>query len=369
MQHRTPMAPSTVAAVLLDAVPEWDRLTEVLTTGHEPTGLRHRVIEAPLGLDDRMRGEAGPASDWLLRRTTLPAPASLEHTLEAFRRDPGFLPGPDEAAGACWDLTLVDGLDGGRAALLVRLLRPAGAAPSNPDSMLSWARSTSDQAAEAVRATTHMMTSLTMAVVGAFLGRSDKDTGGSPAPRAPRLHVVDAEMSEFRPTCEKSGYRIESGFAAAVTIACAEYLRRTGRSGRPIRTTIGNLPDRPTELLSDHRTSAAELMHHIDGQFPVGGYDEAAASPVPGQASGPDATDVWFTCLPGSSKPLSVGGATVERYFGFTPIGRAAVSASLMSYRGTGCLGVAVDPTLVPDRDTFDSCLWWGLRAVVGDGS
>lgn len=76
--------------------------------------------------------------------------------------------------------------------------------------------------------------------------------------------------------------------------------------------------------------------------------------------------DVFTTTLPGSNAPLYIGGAKVERYYGFGPTHGAAFNATLMSYR-TGCwIGVTVNADAVPDRDVFDACLRSGIAAVVG---
>lgn len=371
-QPHSPTGSSVVAAILLDAVPEWDRIAELLAPGHQDAdGFRHRVIDVPLGLDSRQgAGHSEVAHRWHLERATLPAPASFDHALAAARAESST---PDPLRSR-WDLTLLDGLDGGKAALLVRAHRPAADDSESGGSVLSWARTTSEQAAETVRAATHLMTSTAMAVARALLGHTDSSgVADTTARSVPRLHVVETPLAEFRRACATAECRVESGFAAATTIAYAEYRRRVGRSGREIRATLCASREYPTisSLVEAAPTpnSTIDLMQRIDRRLPADAYDPTWRCPGVALPPGADRfgpQDVVFDRLPGSSTPLYVGGAKVERYYGFAPAGGAAVTASLLTYRDSGCLGVTVDPEIVPDRDTFDACLRWGVRAVVG---
>src|SRR5262245_28745677 len=81
--------------------------------------LRRRVAPPVLGV--------GPASwavdddfdlDYHLRRATLPAPGGMRQLLDLAA---GLAAEPFDHVRPLWELTLVDGLDGGRAALLQRM--------------------------------------------------------------------------------------------------------------------------------------------------------------------------------------------------------------------------------------------------------
>ncbi|KSZ59798.1 hypothetical protein Z045_06440 [Rhodococcus pyridinivorans KG-16] len=352
---------SVVAAVLLDATPDWDRVAAVLAPGnHESPSFRHRVVELPFGLDPpRRTGHPDSDPPWHLERVELPAPASFEEVLTYARTapDPAGLRHPR------WELTLLDGLDGGQSALVIRL-RHLGSvpAPGQSDSMLSWAKSVSEQSAESFRTAAHVFTSLGTGLINALLGRTgDRE---EPAPRAPRLHVLDADLTALRHACERAGCRVSSGFSAAMLLACSEYRRRHGRSIDGLRVVVpgpdgGAVPMAPEDAADVQAMDAVDLMRRIDISFPssAGAQADIAVGP----------RDVVVSTLPGSHAPLYVGGAKIERYYGFGAADGAMMTASAMSYRDTCCMGLAVDPTVVPNRDSFDSCLQEGMRAVLGE--
>ncbi|MEU5843815.1 wax ester/triacylglycerol synthase domain-containing protein [Rhodococcus sp. NPDC047139] len=357
---------SVAAAVLLDASPDWDRIAEVLTPGnHEWPVFRHRVVELPFGLDPPRR-PGDPVSDppWHLERVTLPAPASFGEAL-AFARSAAE---PTDLQNPGWEVTLLDGLDGGQSALVIRL-RHLGSALSKDqsDSMLSWAKSVSEQSADSFRTAASVFTSLGTGLVRALLGRSDAG-GDKPRHRIPRLHVLDADLDALRRTCERAGCRVSSGVTAAMVLACTEYRRRHGRTldaglrvvvPGPDGGAIPGLSDHPAELGAH---GAVDLMQRIDMSFPSSDRGPSADSDL---SIGP--RDLVVSTLPGSHTPLYVGGAKIERYYGFGTADGAMLTASAMSYRDTCCMGLTVDPTAVPHRESFDSCLQEAMRAVLGE--
>ncbi|MCT7290106.1 WS/DGAT domain-containing protein [Rhodococcus sp. PAE-6] len=354
---------SVVAAVLLDATPDWDRVAAVLAPGnHESPSFRHRVVELPFGLDPPRRA-GHPDSDppWHLERVALPAPATFEEVLAYARTAPD----PSGLRHPRWELTLLDGLGGGQSALVIRL-RHLGSAPSpgQSESMLSWARSVSEQGVESFRTAAHMFTSLGTGLINALLGRTGDHE--EPAPRAPRLHVLDADLAALRHACERAGCRVSSGFSTAMLLACSEYRRRHGRSIDDLRVVVPGpdggavpMPMAPEDEADIHAMDTVDLMRRIDISFPssAGAHSDIAVGP----------RDVVVSTLPGSHAPLYVGGAKIERYYGFGAADGAMMTASAMSYRDTCCMGLAVDPTVVPNRDSFDSCLQEGMRAVLGE--
>lgn len=116
-----PLLRSTIVAVAtLDRRPDWDRLVAMIDRGTrvEPS-FRCRAVVPPLRLGPP-RWVVDPDFDlsWHLRRTRLPSPGSLEQLLDlartagmqAFDRDRPL-----------WQFTLVEGLEGDRAALVMKI--------------------------------------------------------------------------------------------------------------------------------------------------------------------------------------------------------------------------------------------------------
>ncbi len=119
--ERDPLLRSTVVAVMLfDRAPDeaalmrrLDRATRIVP------GLRHHLVEPPLRLAPP-RWVVDPSFDlsWHVRRIELPAPAGVASVLELARREgmAGF-----DTARPLWSWTTVSGLEGGRAAAVLKV--------------------------------------------------------------------------------------------------------------------------------------------------------------------------------------------------------------------------------------------------------
>lgn len=119
--ERDPCLRSTIVAVsLLDRQPDWQRLRTRIADATEVIPLlRRKVVAAPLRLGPpRWERDAYFDLDYHLRRTTAPEPADLRSVLDiaglvamdAFDKDRPL-----------WEFTLVEGLAGGRAALVQKV--------------------------------------------------------------------------------------------------------------------------------------------------------------------------------------------------------------------------------------------------------
>jgi hypothetical protein len=58
----------------------------------------------------------------------------------------------------------------------------------------------------------------------------------------------------------------------------------------------------------------------------------------------------------------------MERYVAFAPTVGTAVNFALLSYNGTCCIGVAMDPAAVPDPDGLIACAREGFEEVLALG-
>lgn len=365
-----------IAAVLLDAAPEWDRLTAMLTPGSGSAAeFRHRVVEVPFGLEPRRRpAEPETTAVWRLDRLSLPHPGRFEDVLHLAPQI-GADADPDRPS---WGLTLVDGLTGGQAAFVLRVVRP-GRDPDTPTvpaggSMWSWLRSLPELATTTVRSTAELVAA-TAADALRFALTAGSSTGADPGRAAPsaagaarrggitphRLHILDIPLAATRQRAAAAGCSLESAIAAAVLLGYATYRQD---HGVPVDALFAAIPDtgaRPARIpLDADDDGPLGLMRRVD-RVTSGGPDE----PVPPRTAEFGHDDVLTCSVPGTATPLHVAGAGVERYYGFGPTWGSAFNATLMPYHDTCCIGLSVDPAAVPDRTEFDRCLRAGLHAVL----
>jgi diacylglycerol O-acyltransferase / wax synthase len=119
--ERDPALRSTVvAAVWLDRAPDWDVLvTRVDRISRLMPSLRQRVIEPPFRLSTP-RWAYDPHFDlgWHLRRVTAPAPGTGDVVLQLARQSAMDAFDRDRPL---WELTLVDGVENGRAVLILKV--------------------------------------------------------------------------------------------------------------------------------------------------------------------------------------------------------------------------------------------------------
>lgn len=115
-----PLLRSTiVAAVFLDRSPDWEALVARLERASWLCpGFRQRVVETPLRVSTPRLVDVDIDLGFHVRRVVAPPPATRQTVLELARTEgmEAFDP-----ARPLWRVTLVEGLDGGEAALLVKI--------------------------------------------------------------------------------------------------------------------------------------------------------------------------------------------------------------------------------------------------------
>ncbi len=79
--------------------------------------------------------------------------------------------------------------------------------------------------------------------------------------------------------------------------------------------------------------------------------------------------DLAVTNVPGPPIALYAAGALVESIVPFAPKGGAAANVALMTYNGTGFVGVNIDTRAIPDPDVFVEHLRRGFDAVLAISS
>jgi WS/DGAT/MGAT family acyltransferase len=119
--ERDPSLRTTIVAIaLLDRAPDWNRLRErILATSLSVPRLRQKVVPNPLGWGrPRWERDDDFDLDYHLRRVVVPPPGDLGAVLELAA--PIAMAAFDKAR-PLWEFTLVEGLSGGRAALIEKL--------------------------------------------------------------------------------------------------------------------------------------------------------------------------------------------------------------------------------------------------------
>ncbi|MGN5239652.1 WS/DGAT domain-containing protein [Rhodococcus sp. SJ-3] len=363
---------SVVAAVLLDAVPEWDRVTAMLAPGNlEAAAFRHRVVEVPIGLDVTRRSAEYDDAPWHLDRISLTGTAGFPDVLALTPAVPETI----ESPRASWGLTLVDGLTGGQAALVISIVRPergGHGAPGQTDrehhgSVWTWLRSLSEHTAEAIRSSTELVVGSTTDLVKAIVTPASQPLPHHALPTSGphRLHTLDIPRGEMRAAAGRAGCGLESGVAAAVLLGYASYRHMHGSPADDLFAAIpGAGSEEPAQVClggTEIDDGPVALMQRID-RVTAGMPDDPSALPST-RMFGHD--DVLTCTVPGSATPLFVAGAGIARYYGFGRTLGSAINATLMSYLDMCCVGLTVDPAAVPDHTVFDECLRTGLRTVL----
>ena len=120
MESDPVLRPSIVVAVWLDRAPDWDTLVaRIDRLSRLMPSLRQRVIDSPLPLiAPRWTNDPHFDLNWHLRRIGAPEPRTREAVLQLARR-----PAMDafDRARPLWELTLVEGIENGEAALIAKI--------------------------------------------------------------------------------------------------------------------------------------------------------------------------------------------------------------------------------------------------------
>jgi diacylglycerol O-acyltransferase len=119
--ERDPTLRTTIVAIaVLDKVPDWHRLRDRIMDGaRDVPRLRQRVMSPPFGIaPPRWEDDPHFDLDYHLRRVALPPPGDFAALLELAAP---IAMAPFDRARPLWEFTLVEGLEGGRAALIEKM--------------------------------------------------------------------------------------------------------------------------------------------------------------------------------------------------------------------------------------------------------
>lgn len=390
--------------------------------------LRQRVVARGFGnrtlswVDD-----PGFSLDYHLRRVRAPLPGDLRSVLDLAAPWTAAL---FDTARPPWECTIVEGVEGGRAAFVLRFHHTltdgvggvdlAGVAFDRervPDTEGRAARPPANSAPHdagfrlGTRAL-HLGTAGLRAVAsprqtigaGVHLGRSlRKLLAPAPAPMSPawldrglgrHLGVVELPLAGLRDAARRHGGTINDLFLAALGGGLHDFHRRLGHEVPALRVTMpistrtkdhdpgGNhfVPVRFVLPIDD--PDVATRVHIAQG-ITRRWRDEPALdlTAVIAQAldvlPGPVVTNVFSAMLrnvdvdavdvPGLRQPAFVGGAEIERLWAFAPPTGAAISVTLLSHRDTACIGILADLAAVDDPDLLHHCLVMAFDEALGN--
>jgi hypothetical protein len=334
---------------LLDRSPDADLLVERMDrVTREFPALRSRVVE-PVGPFGQPRLVVDPAFDlgFHLTHYALPSPGSWHQLLRHARRH--SLTDLDRDR-ALWRATFIDGLDGGRSAVVLVVHH----AIADGQGLLTMVAGLLDATPDAV------LTAPLPAVPAA--GRTDRSTAtlvalGSAAAR---------------------GGRIAVGAVRALPRAVGGLVSRPVRTIDETRGFVGSA----RRVGQVHRAPLSPLMTARSTTYTPRTLDVSFESMhAAAKAHGGSLNDAFLAAVaagirryheaagvgagPGISSPVFLGGARVERMYPLVATLGAAANITLLSYARRWCsLGIDMDDGAITDPDLFVRCLADGFAEL-----
>lgn len=440
--EQDPLLRFTVTAVtVLDRAPDWDRLVDRFEKATRVAPhFRDRVVSTPFRLaPPRWVTDEDFDLGYHLRRLRAPVPGTLDTVLELARTT--AMAGLDRSR-PLWEATLVEGVDGDGAALVIKAhhsltdgvggmqlalvlfdLEPDADPtdwpdPPEPEQLtpidLAWqatvhhaARATDlgSRAAGAALPTLGRLARDPVATArgwlrsGTSIARMVRPVGATLSPvmadrgHSWRFRVLDVPFAELRGAAKATGTTLNDAFLAGITGGMRRYHEQLGHPVEELRVSM------PISTRTDGDPVGGNRVAIVRYPVPVGIVDprarlralhEAASgarnepavphtdailevvSPVTPLAVRAMAVHMDFGAsnVPGPAVPVHLAGAEALRFYPFGPTGGSAVNITLLSYRGTCCIGVNMDTAAVTDGDRFLDCLTEGFAEVlaVGDG-
>lgn len=440
--EQDPLLRFTVTAVtVLDRAPDWDRLVDRFEKATRVAPhFRDRVVSTPFRLaPPRWVTDQGFDLGYHLRRMRAPEPGTLDPVLELARTT--AMAGLDRSR-PLWEATLVEGVDGDGAALVIKAhhsltdgvggmqlalvvfdLDPDADPTDWPDAPVPEAVTPTDLAWQATVHHATRAAALGARTVGAALptlGRLAREpvattrgwlrSGGSiarmvrpvGATLSPvmadrglswRFRVLDVPFDELRGAAKATGTTLNDAFLAGITGGMRRYHEQLGHPVAELRASMPISTRKDGDPVGGNRVAIVRYPVPVDIADPrarLHALHEAAArarnepavphtgailevvSPVTPLAVRAMAVHMDFGAsnVPGPAFPVHLAGAEVLRFYPFGPTGGSAVNITLLSYRGTCCIGVNMDTAAITDGDRFLACLADGFAEVlaVGDG-
>jgi WS/DGAT/MGAT family acyltransferase len=406
--ERDPTLRSTVVAVaVLEAPPAWDALVaRVERAVAAIPRLRQRVHEGRAPLPSAWEDDPGFDLTYHLRHAGAPPPGDLESVLAMAETwaAAGFDP-----TRPLWELTLVEGLAGGSAVLVLKLHHALTDGVGGMRLALHLFDLEPDAAPETVDvAASADPPGSRLDVSPAALGRAVRAAGSATkllAPTGPPLsplttargrhwHYARLErpLAGLRAAAHAGGGTINDAFIASVSGGLRRYHEAHGVPVQELRALVPISVRRTTDPADGNQfvpvrfavpVSNADPLDRIAaiGRLtrawraePALGISQQVAVlldrlPAPLAASGFGlilrGIDFVATNVAGFPVPVYLAGQRVTGFYGFAPAMRAAVNVALLSHEATACIGATIDVRAIPDTALFMTCLAAGFDEVI----
>jgi len=422
-----PCLRTTIVAVsILDRTPDWQRFTRRISELCDAVPrLRQRVVETPLRLAPP-RWQTVPVDlTYHLRRVQAPGRADQRAVLDiagpiamtAFDRERPL-----------WEFTLVEGLQGGQAALIQKFhhsLTDGVGAVQLAELLLDHSRRgrrRTPSTADVVRPVgTSVLGSLLGPLPGLILGslldpprlltattKQLRSIGKLLAPVAKplspamterglsrRLDSFDIPLDHMLAAAHAAGGTLNDAFLAGTAGGMQRYHDLHGVAVAGLRVTMPINMRKPGDpagsnhfvparfTLPTSATNAADRMHQIgelargwrrEPALPFADAIAAALTRLPRAATITlcggmlKAVDFVATNVPGLHDRAFLAGAEVVRQYAFAPPSGAGLSIALLSHVDQCCVGINIDTAAVPDPDLMTACLRAGFDEVTALG-
>lgn len=409
---------SFMGITFLDAPPDPVRMRARMIEAVEANPIMsERVVLSPFDLaNPRWERDHTFDLDYHLRHVALPPPGTRRQLLDLAAV---IYADPFDRSRPLWQFTVVEGLDGGGAALLAKMhhvisdgigavrlsvsfldLSPTGDSLAGPrrDPPAVPSRNLLETFAPVVTGTIGnvMRAPGTIRSLGRQLAVTDR--ARSPLWRersnAHRFDLVSIDLDRTRGVARKLGGTVNDVYVAMIATAAGDYHRRLGEPVEELRMAM------PISVRHDHEVAgnawiparllvptgdmpAAErvaAIHELVGaarREPAGSLAEPLAmlvrhvpSPVLLRLARQQISTVDFACsnVRGAPFDLWISGAHVEGNHPMGPTAGAAFNATVLSYRDRLDLGLSCDTGAVGDPALLRDCIEEATEAVLEAG-
>jgi diacylglycerol O-acyltransferase len=205
------------------------------------------------------------------------------------------------------------------------------------------------------------------------------------------LDIIEMRLSDLKRAAAVAGGSVNDGFLAAVTAGLRRYHELHGAPVDRLRVTMPISIRTADDPPGGNRITLIRFRVPVADPHPIAriramgplcrnarderslGFTGAIARTLnllPRAAIGAMLKHVDFVAsdIPGFAFPIYLAGARVERYVAFPPTVGTALNFALLSYDGTCCVGVVVDSDAVADPDVLIDCAREGFEEVLALG-